>query len=106
MFQKLPRGPKLPHHPLLKHHNPITIQDRINAMRNGNNGAFTEQRASKCCLEQSIGFDVDGCCCFVEDEDVGGGEEGAGEGDELPLALGEVAAAVGGEGVLVMGFLI
>lgn len=42
------------------------------------------------CLEQSVGFDVYGCGGFVEDEDVGGSEEGTREGDELALALGEV----------------
>jgi hypothetical protein len=32
-------------------------------------------------LEERIGLDVDGCGGFVEDEDVAGCEEGAGEGD-------------------------
>ncbi len=45
-------------------------------------------------MEQGVGFDVNGCGGFVQHEDIGGGEERAGQRDELPLALGEVAAAV------------
>lgn len=48
-------------------------------------------------MEKGVRLDVDGCRGFVEDEDVGGGEEGAGEGDELALTLGEIGSAVRGE---------
>lgn len=33
-------------------------------------------------------LDVYGCGGFVKDEDVRGGQHGAGDGDKLPLALG------------------
>jgi len=59
-------------------------------MRNGNDSAVREDRGAESSLEQSVGFDVYGGRGFVEDEDIGRGEEGAGEGDELALSLGEI----------------
>lgn len=61
-------------------------------MRNRNNRSLRKLLAAKGLLEKSVGFDVYGCCCFVEDENATGREEGAGEGEELALARGEVGA--------------
>ncbi|UYM23180.1 hypothetical protein NQP46_03450 [Streptomyces albus] len=40
-----------------------------------------------------FGAGVEGCCGFAEGVDGGVGVEGAGEGEALPLAAGEVVSA-------------
>lgn len=62
---------------MLQHHNAITIQNRINAVRNRDNGALAEQRRAQRRLQQGVGLDVYGCCGLVQDEDVGRCEQGA-----------------------------
>ena len=101
LLDQPPRRVELLHRARLEHHDAITVQDGVDAVGNGDDGALREQRGAQRGLEEGVGFDVDGGGGFVQDEDVGGGEEGAREGDELPLALGEVAAAV--EGGLLAG---
>lgn len=76
-FQQPLRRIKLLNPPGLKHNNTITIQNSVDTMRDGNDSAFTEKRGPEGGLEQGVGLDVDGGGGFVEDEDVGRGEEGA-----------------------------
>jgi len=62
-------------------------------MRDSDDGAVVEHAGAERGLEHGVGFDVDGGGCFVQDKDIGRGEEGAGERDELALTGGEVGAA-------------
>ena len=54
-------------------------------------------------LDHGLGLGVEGAGGRVEDEDAGVGEDGAGDGDALPLAAGEFDAALAYDGVLLLG---
>lgn len=56
--------------------------------------AILEHVAPQSRLQHRVRFHVYGGCCFVEDQDVAWGQEGAGEGDELALARRQVGAAL------------
>lgn len=45
-------------------------------------------------LDLGVGGVVDGCGCFIHHQDAGVLEQGAGEAEELALALGEVGAGL------------
>lgn len=69
-------------------------------MRDNDQGAI-RKLLSDGTLDQGIGFHVDGRGGFIEDHDFGMRDDGAGETEELALALGKVEAAFcdrGGEG--------
>jgi hypothetical protein len=51
-------------------------------------------------LDGRFGFGVDGGSGLIEDEDRGVPDDGAGEGNQLFLALGERAAAIFEDGVV------
>ena len=54
-------------------------------------------------LDHGFGLGVEGAGGFVEDEDAGVGEDGAGDGDALALAAGELDAALAYDGVVLLG---
>ena len=54
-------------------------------------------------MNQLLAFDVDLAGGFVEDQDFGIAEDGAGERDPLPLAAGEAAAGGADDGVVALG---
>jgi hypothetical protein len=54
-------------------------------------------------VDESFGLGVEGRGGFVEDQDVGVLEQGAGDGDALLLAAGELGAAGAGGGVETFG---
>ena len=51
-------------------------------------------------LDQGFGLGVERAGGFVEDEDAGVGEDGAGDGETLALAAGELDAALADDGVV------
>ena len=61
-------------------------------MRDDEEGAVGELLADAA-LDAGVGGPVDGRGRLVEDQDLGPGDEGAREAEELALALGEVEAA-------------
>ncbi len=54
-------------------------------------------------LDHGFGLGVEGAGGLVEDEDAGVGEDGAGDGDPLALAAGELDAALAYDGVVLLG---
>ena len=54
-------------------------------------------------LDHGFGLGVEGAGGFVEDEDARVGENGAGDGDALALAAGELDAALADDGVVAFG---
>ena len=54
-------------------------------------------------LDEGFGFGVEGAGGFVENEDAGVGEYGAGDGEALALAAGELDAALADDGVVALG---
>ena len=52
--------------------------------------AIREDRGAQGGLNQGVGFNVNGRCGFVKNENIGRCEEGAGYGDELTLALRKI----------------
>jgi hypothetical protein len=59
-------------------------------MRDRDDCAIREDGGTQGSLDQGVGFNVNGRCGFIKDENVGGCEERAGDGDELTLPLRKV----------------
>ncbi|CAG8970708.1 hypothetical protein HYALB_00001489 [Hymenoscyphus albidus] len=78
---------KLRHPPLIQHHNPVRVQNRVDPMRNGDDGAVRKERRPQRRLQQGVRLYVNGRCRFVEHEDVRRGEERPSKGYELTLTL-------------------
>lgn len=78
---------------LIQHEHLIVIDNRLQPMSNGDNGTLLE--LTKRLLDLSISPVVDGGGGFVHHEHAGILEEGTGETEKLPLALGEVGAVFG-----------
>src|SRR5665213_1318359 len=54
-------------------------------------------------LDESLGLGIEGAGGLVEDEDAGVGENGARDGNALPLSSGELDAALADNGVVLVG---
>ncbi len=76
----------------------IGVADRREAMRDHERGA-TGERGAQRVLHRELGFGVEVGGGLVEDDDVGGLEEEAGDGEALLLASRESVAAIADEGV-------
>lgn len=61
-------------------------------MGDGDDGSIAKGRRPQCGLQHGIRLDVHCRCGFVEDEDVGGGEEDASQRYKLALSLRQVGA--------------
>ena len=84
----------------------LAVSDRTEAMCDDDRGS-SFHGAVECLLNDFLVFFVEGGCGLVEDEEAGVADEGAGDGDALFLAAGEVRAfeaaffgEAGGEGDL------
>src|ERR1022692_3206738 len=53
-------------------------------------------------LNGGLGFGIEAAGSLVEDEDARIGENGAGDGDALPLTAGELDAALADDGVVLL----
>ena len=62
-------------------------------------------RRSKACWIVLFGLAVEGGGGFVQEEDGGVFEEGAGDGDALALTTGEAASVLAGESIVAIGLL-
>ena len=72
----------------------VRVADGAQAVGDDKGGAAFHQ-AQEALLNARLGARVDAAGGLVEDEDVGIGEDGAGDGQQLALALAEVAGALG-----------
>ena len=91
------------HFPTINHVNDIRLLDGAEPMRDRDGGA-TSGGGVQSGLHDLFGFRVQGRGGFVEEEDFGVAQEGAGDGDALLLAAREHAAFAaddGGEAVTV-----
>ena len=77
--------PLLDHAPVLEHDDQVGVADRREPVRDDERRPAGEQ-APQGLLDPPLGADVHRRGGLVEDEDARGGEERAGERDELPLA--------------------
>src|SRR5690606_10242248 len=71
----------------------VGVLDGREAVRDDERGAAAHERLERA-LDAGLEFGVDGAGRLVEDEDARVEGEGAGEGEELPLADGEGDAAL------------
>ena len=86
------------HPAVLQHDDPVGVADRGQPVRDHEAGAPLEQPRERR-LDQPLGVAVDACGRFIEDQDLGIGDQGAGEADQLPLPERQVAAPLLQRGV-------
>lgn len=84
--QQLLGSAKLRHGSLVEHHNAVRVEDRVDAVRDRDDGALRKERAAQCLLQHGVGLNVHRRRSLVQHENVGGCEHCACEGDELALA--------------------
>lgn len=96
---QLPRRPELNRPSRVHDQDAVEVHDRAQPVRNDQQrrGVAAELGADGA-LNQRVRGHVDGRGGLVQDHDLGAGDDGAGEAEELPLALGEVEAAFGDGG--------
>ena len=70
----------------------IGVADGREAVGDDEGGAACHE-AFEGFVDEALGFAVEGGSGFVEEEDLGIGEDGPGDGDALALAAGELGAA-------------
>ena len=87
---------ELDHRALVQDENLVVVDDGLQTMRDGD-GCVLD--LADRLLDLGVGGVVDGCRSFVHEEDFGVLEHGAGEAEELALALGEVRAGFSNMGV-------
>ena len=81
----------------------VAALDCAEAVRDGDRGVVAFEQLGEGLVDEGFGFGVEGGGRFVEDQDVGVFEQGAGDGDALLLAAGELGAAGAGGGVETFG---
>ena len=84
------------------HQDLVGVADRAEAVGDDEAGAAGHQRGQRL-LDEPFVFRVEVAGGFVEDQDVGIGEHGAGDGDALALAAGEAQAALADRRVVSLG---
>lgn len=91
--------PALLHHlALIKHIYNISVLNRAQTVRNSDCSATLRSHVQRG-LYDALGCGIECRGSFVEEEDFGVAEEGAGDGDALALAAGEEGAFCADEGV-------
>ena len=80
----------------------VSLADRAEAVGDDEGGAPGHQ-AQQRILNMDFGARVDAARRFVEDEDARIGQHGAGDGQELALALAEVVPLLGYGGLVAQG---
>jgi len=78
---------------LLEDENPVVVQDGVETVCDSDNGASIKLRPDGR-LDEVVSFQIDGCCGFIQDENLCLPEESSGQADQLSLAHGEVLAAL------------
>lgn len=81
---------KLDNLTLVQHDNTVAVEDGVETVGDRDDGAVGEEGRPQCALHHGVRLNVHGSGCLVQDEDVGRREHGAGQVDELSLALREV----------------
>ena len=76
---------------LLQHHDKVSMAHGGKAMGDDQGGAPGEESVEGL-LDEGLALGVEGTGGFVEDEDVGFGEDGAGDADALALPTAEEGA--------------
>ncbi len=66
-------------------------------------GGAALHQVAQAILDHGLGLGVERAGGLVEDEDAGVGEDGAGDGDALALAAGELDAALAYDGLVLLG---
>src|SRR5579863_5206250 len=87
---------------LLHDHDLIGAADGGKAVRDDEGGASLHE-IGETVLDHFLGFGIEARRCLVENEDAGLGENGAGDGDALALAAGELDAALADDRVIFVG---
>lgn len=64
------------------------------------NGCSVLGNPVQCCLDDSFTPDVNGACCFVENEDLGAADNGASNGNTLTLTARQLGATVANQRVI------
>ena len=82
----------------------VGVGDGAEAVGDDEAGAAFHER-DEAGLDDAFAFGVEVAGGFVEDEDLGVGQHGAGDGDALPLAAAEFDAALADERVVAVGQL-
>ena len=93
LAQQLAVRAGLDHAALLEHDDPIGVADRGQAVRDDQPGVLLEQPGERR-LDQAFGVAVDARRRLVQDQDLGVGDQSAGEADQLALPERQVAAAL------------
>lgn len=88
---QIPRGPALDDAAAVEAQAPVGVLDGLEAVGNGDDGA-AGQLGAQDVLDGGGGGAVDGGGGLVEDDEAAAAQDGAGDGDELALALAEVLA--------------
>ena len=87
---------------ILHHKDDIGLTDGGQAV--GHNKAGTAlHHAGKSFLDAHLGAGINGGCCFVQDQHRRQAEHHAGNAQQLLLALTDVAAVLGDDGVIALG---
>jgi len=77
---------------LIKHDDAVRVEDGVDAVGDGDDGAVREKGRAQRRLQHAVCLHVHGRRRLVEHQDVGRCQQGACQGHELPLTLREIGA--------------